>query len=154
MPTLYRIDLTKAHLDRIPHDERVFYLMASQLSNDLNVLAKLLWFASNHPADDDVRTRVGTVQELLIIKMMAGRLHEGRVLLNKAFSAKRLWGKYKNDLSPKGRESFEQINRYFGRPNIVEKDSQQVRLPSRRSCHRRHVRPIVTRCAVRRLSSF
>lgn len=120
MTTLYRVQVTKAHLDRIPHDERVFYLMASQLSNDLNVLAKLLFFAANH-ASDEVRSNVAIVQETLIIKMMAGRLHEGRTLLNKAFSAKGLWEKYKDDLLPEGRDAFEQINRYFGRPNIIEK---------------------------------
>ncbi|HUC65156.1 MAG TPA: hypothetical protein VMA53_07010 [Stellaceae bacterium] len=119
MTTLYRVSLSKAQLDKIPHDERVFYLMASQLSNDLNVLAKLLFFAANH-LEDEVRTHVAMAQELLIIKMMAGRLHEGRTLLSKAFSAKGLWDKHKRDLSPKARDSFDQINKYFGRQNVIE----------------------------------
>jgi hypothetical protein len=42
MTTLYQIELTKTHLDQIPRNERIFCLMASQLANDLNVLAKLL----------------------------------------------------------------------------------------------------------------
>jgi hypothetical protein len=56
-----------------------------------------------------------------MIKMMAGRLHEGKVLFNKAFSAKRLWHKYKDDLDPNAVACFEKINRYFGRANVIEK---------------------------------
>jgi hypothetical protein len=47
MSQVFHIPLTKAHLDQIPHDERVFYLVAGQLSNDINILTKLLWFAFN-----------------------------------------------------------------------------------------------------------
>jgi hypothetical protein len=71
-------------------------------------------------SDDPLQRRVATTQALLFIKMLAGRLHEGRVLLNKAFSAKRLWEKYKNDLGADARENFARINKYFGRENLVE----------------------------------
>jgi hypothetical protein len=55
MSQVFRISLTKADLDKIPHDERVFYLMVGQLSNDINILTKILWFAfSQHMKTDGV----------------------------------------------------------------------------------------------------
>jgi len=121
MASLYRVALTKAHLDQIPHDERIFYLMSSQLANDLNALAKLLIFASNGVGGDEIQRHVATTQAMLFVKVMAGRLQEGKVMLNKAFAAKRLWKKYKNDLSQDARTNYEAINEYFGRANLIEK---------------------------------
>jgi hypothetical protein len=78
MSQLFRISLTKAHLDKIPHDERVFYLMAGQLSNDLNILSKLVWFAFNqHMATDGVVKEAALSQTLLLTKLLAGKLYEG-----------------------------------------------------------------------------
>jgi hypothetical protein len=114
MAKLYRLEVSKAHLDRMPEDECIFYLMASQLSNDLNILGKLLIFAWNGGRGDDaVRRHVAIAQQLLLIKMLAGRLHEGRALMNKAFS-KRLWNKYKDHLTPNGRTSYVEITRSGG----------------------------------------
>jgi hypothetical protein len=123
MATLYRIELTKAHLDQIPHDERIFYLMASQLANDLNIIAKLLIFASNGvmKSSDPIQHHLATTQALLFIKMMAGRLHEGKRLLSKAFFNKGLWKKYKDDLPLGARAIFEEVNSYFGKENLIEK---------------------------------
>jgi superfamily I DNA/RNA helicase len=123
MATLYRIELKKAHLDQIPHDERIFYFMASQLANDLNVIAKLLIFAANGvmKSREQVQRHVATTQALLFVKMMAGRLHEGKRLLSTAFFNKGLWKKYKDDLPPDARTNLEKINSYFGKENMIEK---------------------------------
>ena len=40
MTQLHALILTKAQLDQIPEDERLFYFMAGQLHNDLNILSK------------------------------------------------------------------------------------------------------------------
>jgi hypothetical protein len=42
MPELRRIRLTKTDLDRIPADERFFYLMAGHFANDVTILSQLL----------------------------------------------------------------------------------------------------------------
>jgi hypothetical protein len=123
MATIYRVELTRAHLDKIPHDERIFYLMASQLANDLNVITKLLIFAANGviKSSDQVQHHVATTQVLFFVKMMAGRLHEGKRLLGSAFFSKGLWTKYKDDLPPDARANLEEINRYFGKENMIDK---------------------------------
>ena len=47
MTQLATLTLTKTQLDRIPADERLFYFMAGQLLNDVNILTKLLIAAKN-----------------------------------------------------------------------------------------------------------
>jgi hypothetical protein len=47
MPELRRIRLTKTDLDRIPADERFFYLMAGHFANDVTILSQLLIAALN-----------------------------------------------------------------------------------------------------------
>jgi len=47
MTQLAALTLTKTQLDQIPADERLFYFMAGQLYNDINILTKLLTAAIN-----------------------------------------------------------------------------------------------------------
>jgi hypothetical protein len=69
MSQVFRISLTKADLDKIPHDERVFYLMVGQLSNDINILTKILWFAfSQHMKTEGVVKDASLSQALLTVK--------------------------------------------------------------------------------------
>jgi hypothetical protein len=123
MSQVFRIPLTKAHLDQIPHDERVFYLMAGQLSNDVNILTKLVWFAFNqHMTTDGVVKEAALSQTLLLIKLLAGKLYEGHSLIAKSFSGKKLYQKYKDYLNADGLDGLQRINRYFGNPdNVVKK---------------------------------
>jgi hypothetical protein len=123
MSQLFQIALTKAHLDHIPPDERVFYLVAGQLSNEINILTKLLWFAFNqYRATDGVLNEAALAQILLIVKLLAGKLYEGYRFIGKAFSAKKLYQKYKGNLNEDARDALHKINRYFGdADNIVQK---------------------------------
>jgi hypothetical protein len=50
MINIYPITYSKAQLDAVPEDERLFYLMAGQLANDLNWLSNILMFSIN-PVD-------------------------------------------------------------------------------------------------------
>jgi hypothetical protein len=122
MSQVFRISLTKADLDKIPHDERVFYLMAGQLSNDINILTKLLWFAFNqHMKTEEVVKEASLSQTLLVVKLLAGKLYEGHSLIRSLFSAKKLYQKYKDHLNDAGRDSLQKINKYFANANNIIK---------------------------------
>jgi hypothetical protein len=112
---------TKADLDRIPDDERTFYLMAGQLANDINILGRLLSFAASTPRPDTPRMWAGLTQMLLIAKLLAARLFEGHRLISQTFSARKLRAKYLDDLPPKAIENLDKINRYFGSENLIER---------------------------------
>jgi hypothetical protein len=47
MTQLYALKLTKSQLKQIPADESLFYFLAGQLENDINILTKFLTIAIN-----------------------------------------------------------------------------------------------------------
>jgi hypothetical protein len=98
MAQVIRIRLTKGQLDKIPRNERVFYFMAGQLANEINILTKLVWFGMNQEraAAKGVPQEAALSQTLLLIKILAGKLYEGHALTGKAFSATKLYQKYQN----------------------------------------------------------
>lgn len=119
---VFYIPLTKAHIEQIPLDERVFYFLAAQLANDLNGLTKLLWFAFNeHRTTEGLIQSAALSQVMLVIKMLAGKLYEGHKLIAKMYSGKKLHQKYQTMLNNEGRAALQQINSYFGRDNIIKK---------------------------------
>jgi hypothetical protein len=91
MTQLSALMLTKAQLDQIPADERLFYFLAGQLHNDINILTNLLIAASNELkiVDKEPPKRSGAVaQVLLLLKLTAGRLYEGHKMIKETFSAR------------------------------------------------------------------
>ena len=71
MPDVYKATLTKADLDKIPFDERAFYLMAGQLANDINIFGKLTIFSSNKPESNPLSQLASLTQTFLLIKLRA-----------------------------------------------------------------------------------
>jgi hypothetical protein len=123
MTQLHALILTKAQLDQIPEDERLFYFMAGQLHNDLNILSKFLIAASNEMKlvfNEPPKRSGATAQALLLLKLTAGRLYEGHKMISKTFSAKGLLKKYKNDLSSDALKNLDKLNKYFGSKSLVQ----------------------------------
>ena len=76
MTQLIALTLTKTQLDQIPPDERLFYFMAGQLHNDINILTKLLTAAINEVklVDKELPKRSAAIaQVLLLLKLTAGK---------------------------------------------------------------------------------
>jgi len=61
---VYPITDSKAQLDAVPEDERIFYLMAGQLTNDLNWLSNLLMFSINPVDGSPVRAHVNRFDDV------------------------------------------------------------------------------------------
>jgi hypothetical protein len=116
-----RIRLTKTDLDRIPADERFFYLMAGHFANDVTILSQLLIAAFNsafgRPGEfsrDEPHNAAGLAQLFLVLKLLAGRLHEASRLIACHYFAKGLDKKYENEMSEKARNARRQFSAYFG----------------------------------------
>src|SRR6202023_1010064 len=97
MPELKCIRLTKTDLDRIPADERFFYLMAGHFVNDGTILSQLVIAAFNsccgRPGEfsgDEPHNAAGLAQLFLVLKLLAGRLHEASRLIGCHYFAKGL----------------------------------------------------------------
>jgi hypothetical protein len=123
---IYEIPFSKAQLDTAPEDERIFYLMAGQLANDLNFLTKLLMFAINPVDGPPVRARVNTSLAMFQVRLLAGRLHEGwKMMKGKPF--RDIHRKYETELTAETRNNLAALRTYFGRnTNLIERIRNKI----------------------------
>ena len=125
MTQLAALTLTKTQLDQIPADERLFYFMAGQLYNDINILTKLLTAAINElelvGGKERPKRSAAVSQVLLLLKLTAGRLYEGHKMINETFSAKGFLKKYKAEMSSATFVSLDTLNKYFGGKSAIQR---------------------------------
>ena len=124
MTQLAALMLTKTQLDQIPADERLFYFMAGQLYNDINILTKLLAVAINEMefvGEEPPKRSAAAAQVLLLLKLTAGRLYEGHKMINETFSAKGFLKKYKAEMSSSTLVSLDTLNKYFGSKSAIQR---------------------------------
>jgi hypothetical protein len=124
MTQLAALTLTKAQLDQIPADERLFYFMAGQLHNDINILTKLLTAAINEVklvGKEPPKRSAAIAQVLLLLKLTAGRLYEGHKMISETFSAKGFLKKYKAEMSSDTFVSLDTLNKYFGGKSAIQR---------------------------------
>lgn len=111
--TVHTLVYTKGDLDRAPPDERLFFLMASSVANDTQMLNKTLAVILEQ---DDAGHRLinqgNSAFGLMILRMLTGRLNEAWKLVSK-FS-RMIKANYESDLSDEAREGFKAILIYFG----------------------------------------
>ncbi len=124
MTQLAALTLTKAQLDQIPPDERLFYFMAGQLHNDINILTKLLTAAINElklVEKEPPKRSAALAQVLLLLKLTAGRLYEGHKMIGETFSAKGFLTKYKAEMSSATFVNLDTLNKYFGGKSVIQR---------------------------------
>jgi hypothetical protein len=124
MTQLAALTLTKTQLDQIPADERLFYFMAGQLHNDINILMNLLIAATNElrlVGREQPKRSAALAQVLLLLKLTAGRLYEGHKMINKTFSAKGFLKKYQAEMSSATFVSLDTLNKYFGGKSAIQR---------------------------------
>jgi hypothetical protein len=111
-------------LDAAPEDERILHLMFGQLANDLNILTKILMYATNEFEDrTELSARANNAISILLIKQLAGRLNEGWNLIKKQFNP--LYKKYEAELSDDSKQKLQELKNYFDRTNVVNKIRNQ-----------------------------
>jgi hypothetical protein len=118
---VYQITFSKAQLDAVPEDERIFYLMAGQLANDLNWLSNLMMFSINPVDGPPVRAHVNRSLTMFLMRLLAGRLHEGwRMTRGKQF--RDIYRKYEKELVIDTEQNLRALRAYFGKADCtVEK---------------------------------
>lgn len=128
MPSIkvHTITIPKEKLDQAPEEERLTYLMAGNLANDLLILQKLLIMSSRTAADmGEPHSTPVNGSTLLLVKLLAGRLYEGWNWLRGA-STKNVRIHFARDKSGAAFACYRQISQYFGRENIIEALRQKV----------------------------
>jgi predicted DNA-binding ribbon-helix-helix protein len=111
--TIYTLQYTKADLDNAPAEDRFFFLMASSLANDAQMLNKTMKIILD---TDDVDAPLIVKQgnsafAMMILRMTSGRLTEGWKLLSQ-FS-KILKRDYEPAMSGESKDALKEVRAYF-----------------------------------------
>ena len=118
---LFKGNITKKQLLSIPEPERTFFVLLTHLANILYTLQKLTVFcASGREEDSELIRRAMNSQALLMVRLTAGYLWEGWLLLDKKYFSSCLSKEYDKVLSSDARECLGYIKRYFSRKCNVE----------------------------------
>ncbi|MDD5063381.1 MAG: hypothetical protein PHQ35_01295 [Phycisphaerae bacterium] len=110
---LLKVVIPKSKLSSVPENERVFFVLTGSLLNDLNMLQKLMIFSSNVKTANQVAHMAQNIQTLSLIRIQAGKLHEGWKLLQKNFFGTKLSFAYEKELTDPEKESLEKLKTYF-----------------------------------------
>jgi hypothetical protein len=110
---LLKVEIPKSKLSLIPENERVFFVQTGNLLNDLSMLQKLMIFSTNIKTANQVVHTAQNMQTLSLIRIQAGKLHEGWQLLQKNFFGTKLSREYEKKLSDPEKESLKKLKTYF-----------------------------------------
>lgn len=115
-----KIRITKSNLLSMCENERVFFIQSGDLLNDLNVFNKLLFFCMNRQtADKGAMKTAKDVQTMCLIRILAGKLHEGWVLIKKRYYGGSLSRKYDQFLGQSAKAAVDEIKKYFSHTNLI-----------------------------------
>src|SRR6266540_1626725 len=106
MTELYVIPVTKAILDSMPEDVRVFFVQAGRLHNEAMWLQKLILASQQHETTNEILTGMQTYQALMLTRLLAGKLWEGWDLLNRSYLGAKLSRHYEKGLMQDVRNNF------------------------------------------------
>jgi hypothetical protein len=112
MIELHELHYTKAELANAPEKERLFYLMATGLANDLQSLMKFFAVAVDEQRDELIIKHGGSAVGMLMLRLLAGRLWEGWQLICNAY--KPIEVHYENQLGPESKKALGELRAYFG----------------------------------------
>jgi len=111
---VFELRYTKAELAAAPEKARTFYLLATGLSNDLQILTRQYAIAVKQWDENEVKKSGSASVALLNLRLLGGRLQEGWELIDKHW--KDVSHDFEADLSQEGVEALAALKAYFGKP--------------------------------------
>jgi hypothetical protein len=108
---LYELRYTKAEMATAPEPERLLYLMATSLANDIQILLRQYLIAIKQDHEDDAVRNASSAIAMLNLRLLAGRFHEGWVLLEERWPG--LEALYEPLISAKGRQALLDLRAHF-----------------------------------------
>jgi len=117
---LLKLEIPKSKLLSVPKKERVFFVQAGNLLNDLSMLQKLVLFTTNTKTTNKTVRTAQNLQALCLIRIQAGKLDEGWELLQKNYFGAGLSKDYDRMLSQSEKQCLDNIKKYFGsKSNLI-----------------------------------
>lgn len=129
---IYRVPISGMKLSSMPEDERVFFIQAARLADDLSFLRKLLYFASGKSEVKEEQRGLFT-QHIFVARILVGTLSEGWEVLQKSFFNKlepenesSVAKRYEPLLKESVKSDLQELKQYFnGNNNIIKKIRNQ-----------------------------
>lgn len=126
--TLHTLQYTKADLDKAPDADRLFFLMATSLANELQMLNKalVLTIETGKTGDHLIAQQAQNAYSIMILRMVAGRLVEGWKVLSRFSGTMR--ADYKPLMRDEDKEALAALRTYFSAkdrdPNAKGEEAQ------------------------------
>lgn len=115
-----RLNLPIHALSQLPENERTFLLMAGHMQNEFVALHKIFaWCVSPGVGSTRIEHMVNGSQGFMVAKLLAGKLHEGWQLLNKAYFSSKLSLTLTPLLHEPTRLSLDGLKSYFSNSNLI-----------------------------------
>lgn len=117
---LVKAEFSKKHLDQLPKEEKIFFVQLTHLLDELSILSKCVIFASNAiEVKQEVEKTAQRMQALFFIRILAGKIYEGRKMFRALYFSPQLSQKYDKLLSSSASESIKQLKKYFNKKNLI-----------------------------------
>lgn len=116
-----RIRIGKDQLSAIPDDERSFLFMLGHIGNELSILQKLQWYASNYEyPTETVEDHVHTSQALLVAKLLVAKEKEAWNFIRTIFLSTPLGKIYVPLLTSDAQAALDSLKAYFGKGTFID----------------------------------
>lgn len=116
---VYTTDTPKSKLANIPDRERILLIGVGHIANEISVLQKLFYWASCSVDEHELIKKAHTTQAITLAKILAGKLFEGWIFVEKAFFSSSLSKDWESKLPPETTDALNELKKYFGRKNLI-----------------------------------
>ncbi len=116
-----RIRIGKDKLSAIPDDERSFLFMLGHMGNELSILQKLQWYASNYDyPTETIEDHVHTSQALMVAKLLVAKEKEAWDFIRTIFLSTLLGRIYVPLLASDAQAALDSLKASFGKGTFID----------------------------------
>lgn len=113
------IDIDSNKLKQLPFEEQILFIGLGHIYNEINALTKILYWATICPVKNEAETNGQTTLEILIMKILAGKLNESWIFLCSTFFSYAKSKDFVILLNKNQKDSLDKIKNYFSRNNNI-----------------------------------
>lgn len=114
-----KFPLSPELIERVPLDERTFFLMLAHITNELNILRKIILISDVYRPSNKIEREAQAIQSLLLIKLFALKACAAFEFISK--QAKQSFTKYYGQDSDSGfSNALKKLKRYFDGNSLLE----------------------------------
>lgn len=124
---VYRVKLPKQHLAALPEADRKLFLLLGHVSNEINVLQKLILMLRREDAPSSMVDIVEAGQAMIVLRNLIGKLHEAYRLFNEQVQGnKEIRERFGIAGEWSGRQPLIGLNRMFGKGSLLTLIRQRI----------------------------